>query len=219
VSTLHIHLDESGDWKFNPKGSRYFILAAAWTYNPQPLALALTALRFSLVREGLNIDAFHASPDKQTTRDQVVKTLLSHGDWNFAAVVVEKNKINPVLREPHRFYPTFATTLLRFILRGRAGLASRVLIYADTLPIDTTAKREGVLKALKTTCAAELGTRPYHINSHRLESNSWIQVVDYCCWSVQRKWEKADARTYDLLKPRLALTELEVTARGGTIYY
>ena len=86
--------------------------------------------------------------------------------------------------------------------------------------MDTNAKREGVVKALKTTCAAELGTRPYHINSHRLESNSWLQVVDYCCWSVQRKWERADTRTYDQLRPRLALTELEITERGdGTTYY
>jgi hypothetical protein len=76
VPTLHIHLDESGNWHFNPKGSKYYAFAVVWTYDPQPLAIALTALRFRLVKQGLSIDGFHASPDKQSTRDAVVNTML-----------------------------------------------------------------------------------------------------------------------------------------------
>jgi hypothetical protein len=222
VPTLHIHLDEAGNWEFSPKGSKYFVIAAAWTYDPQPLAHALTALRFRLIRSGVNIDSFHAAPDQQATRDLVVQTMLAHDGWRFAAIVMEKCKINPVLRDPQHFYPKFAGSLLKFVLRGRRrGPTERVLVYADTIPMDTIAKREGVIKAMKLTCAAELdATVERHVFSHRRESNKWLQVVDYCCWSVQRKWERSETRTYTQLWPRIAATELNLTQRGDqTDYY
>jgi hypothetical protein len=221
MPTLHVHLDESGNWEFSRKGSRYFVLAIAWTFEPRPLARTLTDLRFRLLRTGLNIDSFHAAPDKQATRDLVVKTMLADDSWNFAAVVMEKRKINPSIYEPQRFYPEFAGALLRFVLRGRAGRrADRVLIYADTIPMDSNKKREAVLKAMKTTCVACKGTTEYHVFSHRRESNPWLQAVDYCCWAVARKWENGDTRTYDQLRPRLGASELEITGRGdGTTYY
>jgi len=221
MATLHIHFDESGDWKFHPKGSAYFILTAAWTYDPLPLAAALTDARFRLIREGHNIESFHAAPDKQSTRNLVVQTLLNHDAWQFGAIVIEKRKVNPVLRPPQRFYPKFASILLKFILRGRqqAGL-SRTLVYADTIPMDTNAKKEGVIKAIKTTCTEEHAGCTHHVFSHRRESNPWLQAVDYCSWAICRKWEHGDPRTYDQLRPRLARTELDVTASGDqTTYY
>ena len=222
VPTLHIHLDESGDWKFRPQGSKYFVLAAAWTYNPQPLAQNLTDLRFRLVREGANLDSFHASPDRQTTRNLVVQTMVARTNWWYAAVVLEKCKINPVLREPHRFYPKFAGSLLKFILRGCLRPdTSHVLVYADTIPMNTNAKREGVMKAMKTICASDLDSDvKHHVFSHRRESNKWLQVVDYCCWSVYKKWDARDPRTYNTLRPRLKSRELVLTDRGDqTRYY
>ncbi len=221
MPTLHIHLDESGDWSFNPKGSKYFILTAAWTFTPTPLADDLVSLRYSLVREGSNIEAFHASEERQKVRDQVVQTLLGHRDWAFASIVMEKRKVNPILRDPKRFYPQFAGSLLKYILRGPSGQScDRALVYADTIPIDTRAKREGVLKAIKGVCATESGRRcDYHAFSHCHQSNKWIQVADYCCWAMRRKWELGDLRTYNQLRPKLSQPELEITARGTTIYY
>ena len=178
MPTLHVHLDESGDWSFNPKGSRYFVFAVAWTYNPQPLAQSLTSLRYQIIGQGTSIESFHAAPDSQITRDLVVRTMLSHHDWSFAAVVLEKRKVNPVLREPQRFYPQFSGTLLRFVLRGRVlPGTNRVLVYADTIPLATNRKREGVVKTMKTICAKELGVGTvHHVFSHRRESNKWLQV-------------------------------------------
>lgn len=223
MATLHVHLDESGDWTFNPKGSKFFVLTVAWTYDPQPLATALTSLRFSFVARGDNIESFHASPDKQNVRNAVVQTLLAHQNWEFAAVVLEKRKINPSLYPPEKFYPQFAGSLLRFLFRGRAFQANttRVLVYADTIPMDTNRKREGVLKALKTTCAAELPAKVTHqVFSYCREGNNWLQVADYCCWAVARKWERGDLLTYNQLQPRLRAPEYDLTLRGdGTIYY
>lgn len=69
MPTLHIHLDEAGNLEFSPKGSRYFVFAASWTYEPEALAAALTQLRFSLLRDGHDLDSFHATEDKQSHRN------------------------------------------------------------------------------------------------------------------------------------------------------
>jgi Protein of unknown function (DUF3800) len=222
VPTLHVNIDEAGCWNFHRKGSKFFILTVAWTYDPAPLARALTDLRFALVKKGIDIDSFHAAEDKQATRDAVVNTLLAVSGWNFAAVVMEKRLINPALYEPHRFYPKFAGSLLRFVLRGRMRAGTdNVLVYADTIPMTSSAKRQGVVKAMKTTCAELLPSScASHIFSHPRQSNSWLQVVDYCCWGVQRKWQLKDERTYQQLLPKLAAPELNITAGGdGTAYY
>lgn len=222
MPTLHIHLDESGDWSFTPKGTKYFVLTLAWTYDPEPLASALTKLRFGLVKGGAHLESFHAAPDLQSTRDSVVQTLVNHDGWRYASVVMEKRKINPVLREPDKFYPKFAGMLLKFVLRGshRRPGTDRVLVYADTLPM-TKAKREGVLKAMKTTCASCLPAGvDHHVFSYGRLANKWLQVADYCCWGVAKKWERNDSRTYDQLRCRLSSSELVVTDAGdGTTYY
>lgn len=194
----------------------------AWTYDPLPLATDLTRLRFSLVKAGIGLESFHAAEDKQAVRNQVVTTMVSRPGWAFASVVLEKCKINPVLYAPDQFYPTFAGSLLRFVLRGSAFRSGtdRVLVFADTLPM-TKAKREGVLKALKQTCASGLAANvAHHVFSYRSHSNKWLQVVDYCCWAMSKKWERGNTLTYNQLRPRLAATELVITDRGdGTKYY
>lgn len=219
MPTLHVHLDESGDLNFSARGTKYYIFAAAWTYDPAPLALDLTALRFSLLKQGRDIQAFHAAEDKQAHRDAVVSLLAGHDAWQYAAIVVEKAKVYPPLREPHRFYPRFASMVLRFIFRGHveAGTGT-VLIFTDALPIRK--EREAAEKAIKLACRAALDRRirfeSYH---HHRASNAWIQAADYCSWAVFRKWEQGDARTYDQLRARLAARELDVLRHGTTTHY
>lgn len=226
MSTLHVHVDESGDLNFAPTGTRYYVFAAAWTYNPSPLATDLTRLRFGLVKaghfqHGQDLAAFHAREDPAPRRDAVIAALLAHAGWNFASIVVDKPKVNPVLYDPFVFYPKFLSMVLRFVFRGRLiGGTTRALIYTDTLPFP---KKQGlaVEVAIKRSCQADLPKGlPFSICHHRRESNAWIQVADYCCWSVCRKWEHGNPDAYDRLRSRLAATEIDPMSRGdGTVYY
>lgn len=219
MPTLHIALDESGDLNFSPSGSRYYIFAAAWTYDPAPFAHALTELRFSLLKQGHDLVAFHATEDRQAHRDAVVDILAGTDHWRFAAIVVDKPKVHPTLREPEKFYPRFALMVLRFILRGRLyPQADRVLIFTDSLPVKR--RRETAEKAIKTACRAELlDTMPFYSYHHHRASNCWIQAADYCSWAIYRKSQSGDARTCVRLQPRLARPELDVLREGAVTYY
>lgn len=223
MPTLHVHLDESGNFNFSPSGSRYYIFACAWTYEPAQMANELTALRFSLVKQGHGerLSGFHACEDPQPRRERVLDILARHKNWNFASIVITKKRVNPVLYEPETFYPKFATVPLRFVFRGRVKPNTQaILIYTDTLPF-TGKQAKAVENAIKMACRLELDPRiPFCVLHHRRESNAWIQVADYCCWSVCRKWEHGVTDAYDRIRGRIAATEIDPTGRGdGTTYY
>jgi Protein of unknown function (DUF3800) len=221
LPTLHVHLDESGDFNFSPRGTAFYTFAVAWTFDPLPLAQAVSTLRFALLKEGADMPAFHAAPDRQKHRDRLVQTIVAQNNWRFAALVVEKRKTNPLIRDPVRFYPHFLTSCLKFVIRGRLAGADRVMIFTDSLPFQgSRKKREAVEKAIKMACAAELPRGfPFFIYHHPKESNAWIQVADYCTWAVFRKWESKDGRTYDQLRSKLAARELDALKWETTLYY
>jgi hypothetical protein len=218
LPTLHIHLDESGDFSFTPKGKRYYVFAAAWTFDPGPLAQSLLSLRLDLLKQGHDLPCFHATSDKQENRNAVTQTLARFENWWWVATVIEKAKVNPEIRDPHEFYPKFAQMPLRFILKGRLRDATRVMIFTDRLPL--TSQRQQAEKAIKLACRSALPSGisfcSYH---HTSASNKWLQVADYCAWAIARKWESNDSRTYDILRSRLALPELDVLQSGATLYY
>jgi hypothetical protein len=228
LATLHIHIDESGNFVFSPKGSRFYIFTTAWTYNPSPLAASLSNMRFQLIKEGHfrlgvidDLCGFHACNDPKPRRNAVIQRIIQHGDWNFASLIVEKNHVNPVLYDPNEFYPKFLKMVLRFVLKGRVRpLTQQVLIYTDTLPMGSKKESSAVNTTIKSECQKQLNGVPFRVMHHTGDSNYWIQVADYCSWAINRKYECGETEAYDLLRPRLAATELALTAKGdGTVYY
>jgi len=45
-----------------------------------------------------------------------------------------------------------------------------------------------------------------------------LQIADYCCWAIQRKWELADLRSYVLIQGKIK-SEFNLFATGATNYY
>ncbi len=45
-----------------------------------------------------------------------------------------------------------------------------------------------------------------------------LQVADYCCWAVFRKWQRQDMEHYDRIKGALC-SEFDIFQRGARHYY
>lgn len=45
-----------------------------------------------------------------------------------------------------------------------------------------------------------------------------LQVADYCAWAIQRKWERLDRRSYDLISHQITY-EYDLWAHGTTLFY
>lgn len=230
MSTLHVHVDESGDLDFSRKGSRFLVFAAMWTYNPLPLAWNLQNLRFLLLKSSSlqeyaqyrfeKLERFHCCDDNYEVRKVVIDAMLKAPDWKFAAIVVEKNKVAPTYREHlGSLYARFASMPLRLLFRGPVKeQAKKVLVYTDRFP--SQCKRDLTEKAIKKSCSSELPhDLPFAVFHHASSSNAWLQAVDYCAHAIARKWEHQDRRFYDRLRSRLAKDEMNVLSGGTQTYY
>lgn len=219
MSTLHIYLDESGNFKFSPKGSKYFVFAAVWTYSPLPLAQDLNELRFGLIKQGHDVPEFHAKNDRPHNRERVFDLLAGHLSWQFTSIVIEKSKVWPFYHEPWRFYPRFMRMLVRFIIPYRLEPETdTVLVFTDALSVGRY--KEKAKEAFKSESRTRL---PNHIDLHCFHHNScsnyWLQVADYCAWSVGRKWEQSKPDAYQKIRSRLAAYELDVLQRVHRHFY
>jgi len=216
---LYIFIDEGGNFDFSPKGSKYFTLTGVRLTRPFGFDPHLTELRFDILEEGLSLEYFHATEDRQYVRDRVLH-VIGNGlrSIHVDCVVVEKRKTSPSMREDVRFYPEMMGYLLQYVFRGiHTDGVSEVIVITDRIPVSK--KRNVVEKAVKTTLERMLpGGLPYRVIHHDSKSCSGLQVADYINWAIQRKWEREDARSYALVKHAIK-TEFDIFQNGATYWY
>src|SRR5688500_17820111 len=114
LPTAYVFLDEGGNLDSSSSGTKYFTLTGVNVLRPFPCDGALTELRFDMIEEGLDIEYFHATEDRQAVRDRVYQVIRQSLD-RFAVdtIIVEKSKWPGEMREDAAFYPMVMAHLLR----------------------------------------------------------------------------------------------------------
>ena len=116
---IYIFLDEGGNFDFSEKGTKYFTLTSVLKRRPFNMYGVLTELRFDLIEDGLDIEYFHATEDRQFVRNLFFEALKANADrFLVDSIVVEKRKTNPALRPPEKFYPQILGYLLRYVVEN-----------------------------------------------------------------------------------------------------
>ena len=221
MSYLNIFVDESGNFDFSRNGTKYFHLAAVSTTGCPERLLDLFELRHRIASTGLALEEFHATEDKQIVRDQMFEVLgrhAAHRCFTVDALVVQKNRIRPDRRDEALFYARMLRVLLRWVVRQRASEdIEKILVW--TARIGTDRRRQAFEKAVKKSLASELprGMR-YHLFIHSSASHPLLQVADYCCWVVAKKWKDGELRPYAKIQS-VILSELEIFRERAKEYY
>jgi len=218
LPAYYVFLDETGNFDFSPNGSRYLILSGVGLVRAFPFDAQLGDLRFDFLEQGLEIEAFHASEDKQHVRNAVFGIIQAHmRGLAVHAIVVDKRKTNPALRSLEKFYPKMMALLIRYIVNGlQIGGYSQVIAIADTIG---GSKKKVITGATKIALARSLpaGT-PHRVLHHESASCYGLQVADYMTWAIGRKYERADTRSYALITSSIR-SEFGVFANGTRSYY
>lgn len=204
---VFLFFDESGNFDFSVGGTPYLVFGVLTTRSPGPLLRPLSDLRYELLASGVEIEAFHATEDKQAVRNRVFEIIKAARDVAFDALVIEKRKVDPKLYEPSRFYPEFAHTLLKDVLARYRDPQERIVIVTDRLPVSST--RNAVEKAFKTYIRQNFEGRVFSILHHASSSHACLQAADYCTWAVYKKWRDSEVRPYNEMK-HLIKGELDV---------
>ena len=200
----YIFLDEAGNLDFSANGTRYFVLTSISMRRPFPVYEALNDYKHDCLEYGLDMEYFHCAADNNHVRKGVFDLIAAHlggmRHMSIDSLVVEKRKTGPALRGVMRFYPEMLGHLLKFVLPKEldAG-AEEVIVITDKLPVNR--KRQAVEKGTRLALAEMLpqGMR-YRILHHASRSHYGLQVADYCCWAVFRKWNRNKTHYYDLIK-------------------
>lgn len=210
--------DEAGDFEFSRKNnvSKHFILCTVCMEDCD-VGAALLALRRRLAWADEDIGPFfHASTDKQVVRDQVYEVLLGH-KFKVQATIMEKSKAEPQVRVSRpRFYQ------YGWLYHFRHG--GSPLIYPNTEALITTAslgtkkERKSFESAVNDVMSQTVRAKRWKTNFCPANADPCLQVADYCAWAIQRKWERDDTRSYDLIKDRVTY-EYDLWRRGQKHYY
>lgn len=178
--------------------------------RPFPWFNSLDDYKHECLEAGRNLEYFHCSRDREEVRNGLFGLIAAHLDgMRIDCLVVEKPRTAPALRETERFYPEMLGRLLRFVLPRELDTdANEVIVITDVIPINK--KRQAVEKAVRTTLARMLPPgMNYRVLHHQSRSHYGLQVADYCCWAIFRKWQRGDSARYDRIKPAVC-NEFEI---------
>lgn len=209
--TLYLFLDESGNLDFSDKGSRYFIITSLGTQRPFDLFHDLATLKYDLMEstQSLDLEYFHASNDSKKLRQPVFERLAQYAQqqaFQLHTVILEKVQLSPKHQTFTHFYPRMLGHLLQTALTHQApNQFDEIIIITDTIPQNR--RRKSIEKAIKTTLVNMLPNIRFRIMHHASKSTFGLQAVDYCCWAINRKWQSADERNYELIKQSIQSEE------------
>jgi len=227
IAPLFVFIDEGGDFNFSPSGTKVYTITAAISHCPWEMLTEVSQLKHSFISgdmlpnlgqeylEDCLCHKFHASEDKQGVRDEFFNLIGKMEYIKVNSVVVRKNRTNPVLRDPLRFYPKVVTSLLDYIFKKYQY--SKLCIFVDGTPVNKN--RSLFLKAIKSEIKNKQPNKEFAVFFPTSSSNVYLQVSDYVNWAIFRKWEEGDVRSYDLIKKHLANTELDMFRNGDMEYY
>ena len=216
---LYVFLDESGDFNFSEKGSKYFLLTSVTKERPFEAFKELHDLRYDLLESREDVgEFFHATEDRQSVRNRVFDVIRSKLDGiSVDSVVIEKRKTGPALQALERFYPEMLGYLLRYVLRQyRLSEYQEVLVFLAAL--HTGKQKNAIKKAVKQTLSRMLPTRAkYRVIYHAAKSNFDIQITDYCTWVIHKSL-MGEVRPIGIIKPAIR-SVYDIFQRGSRYYY
>lgn len=194
---VYLFFDESGNLDFSPNGSRHFCFGVLTLRDPGPLTAALTRLRYSLLEQGLELECFHATEDRQAVRDRVFAALAEVGGFELDLLVADKRTMHPALRDPFEFYCRLGHVIVEAALERVRHVDETIVVITDTVPLQRD--RKAVAKTFRTAIRKSLGDRDFTILHHPSAAHAGLQAVDYCTWAFQRKL-RGDGRSYELIR-------------------
>lgn len=217
----YIFADEAGDFEFARKQnvSKYFI-ACAVSMESCDIGVDLLNLRRDMLWEDMPVkEYFHACEDKQSVRDRVFELLGKH-DFKVYAQIMEKSKAQAQIRESqHRFYQHAWLYLFKYAApKIVAGSAPDLMV--TTASIGTKKGQAVFSEAVKDVLSQtmKVRTKSWKTAFCPAASDPCLQIADYCTWAIQRKWERGDTRSYDLIKSKIVY-EYDLWARGEKHFY
>jgi Protein of unknown function (DUF3800) len=219
MGRVHVFADEAGNFDFSAKSgaSKYFILTTV-TMEDFRAGDSLLELRRQLAWEGHHqgTDDFHATEEFQSVRDRVFAQ-LANWDFRVDATVLEKRKAQPHLTtDDIRFYKMAWYQHFKHVAPLITRPGDELLVMGASL--GTKKRKDGFRDAIHDVVGQVTKDVDFRTVSWAGASDPCLWMTDYCSWAIQRKWERGDTRSYELVRPKIR-SEFDVFRLGTAAYY
>ena len=225
---LYVFADETGDDRFDERGTTYFGIAAVMTATPLASAVACQRLVYDFLADGVSrrgdrdqpIVALHATDDPPVVRERVFEMIneaLTGIEVHIA--YLDKRKMNPSIRGRAKMYHLVAGALAKYVARRAKNSAYERVVFAFDQMLgkkDMSAFKQAVKPELKS-----IGI-PFTLVFHQLGHEPNGQISDYIAWAWSRNMERGDPeplRSMPRLSDERRLTTFDLYRRGDTRYY
>lgn len=210
--------DEAGCFTFNrtQNVSSYFILC---TIKTESCAIGqdLLELRRSMAWRDFPLkEHFHCTTDQQIVRNEVFDTICRH-DFLIQATIMEKRKAQPHVKKSKANFYKYG-----WFYHFKHGAGKLVDPKKETLilaaSIGSRKEKLSFLTSVRDVLTQTVPSSKWQADFCPSAVDPCLQVADYCAWAIQRKWERQDTRSYDLIKDRITY-EYDLWSHGNKFYY
>ena len=210
--TLFVFIDESGNFDFSSKGTRFFVMTAVVALAPLDSAAEMQALRYRLLAGGLDLTGFHASEDRQTTRDAVFETFSRISTIRSHVIYRDKTQTDIHQRSDAGLHSLFGHALIQFAISTYAAMDfQRVVVIFDQA---LTRRKQGAFNATVKPQLKALG-KPFHLYFQPMHADANGQIADYIAWSKFVQLERGEHRPWAALQETLQPTESDMSSSAG----
>lgn len=170
-----------------------------------------------MVRRGLAVgDFFHATTDAQSVRNEVFGLINAH-EFRIDATILEKSKAQPHVRKDE---PTFYQYAWYYHFKevGRAIFDPNATIMVTAASLGTKKQRTAYKTAVNNVVQQIIPRERWVVDFPQSNAEPCLQIADYCCWAIQRKWERGCELSHAIIRPKI-VTEFDLWRVGTTHYY
>ena len=143
--------------------------------------------------------------------------MLKPLDFRIDATIVEKRKTQShIQRNSEYFYKLAWFMHFKYVAPKIVKPRDQLLVIAAS--IGTKKRQRGIRLGIADVVNQVTPISRWEVGFWPANSDPCLQVADYCTWAIQRKWEKNDTRSYDLIKDKI-VSEYDIFKTGSTYYY
>lgn len=200
---LYIYMDESGDLGFNfEKGSsKNFVITLVVTNNDAPLCRCMKKARDKILQKKL-----HQRPELKAneSNEQVISRVLNEFlkiDAQVHYIVVNKERVYEYLRTNKKKLYNYIAGI---ILQETKIVFNKIVLKVDKREPKLIARQDFDQYITEKLKSSGVDVDICHLSS---VNDQGLQVVDHVCWSIFRKYERADDKFYNVFRDKITTSK------------
>lgn len=205
-----IFTDESGNIDFSPKSSKHAIVTGIIVNNSYAKLLGdYWSLRHDLYINPVEYGSdqriytnkrFHAAEDPQKVRDKVFELITLHSE-NICdrSLIVEKANVYNYLQRDEWLIGRMYYYWFKSLFNSTNWIENKNSLQIIIDHTKTKRLRSATISGIKRSHSNYGNKLPYRLHHTPSGCHPFIQLADYICWALLRKYERNDLRSYNLI--------------------